>query len=33
MSREVIIRAIELALESASGRNGEQDPNMRAMIG
>ena len=32
VSREVIIRAIELALESASGRNGEQDPNIRIAI-
>ena len=32
VSREVIIRAIELALESASGRNGEQDPNIRITI-
>ena len=32
VSREVIIRAIELALESASGRNGEQDPDIRIAI-
>ena len=32
VSREVIIRAIELALESAPGRNGEQDPNIRIAI-
>ena len=32
VSREVIIRAIELALESASTRNGEQDPDLRISI-
>ncbi len=32
VSREVIIRAIELALESASGRDGEQDPDIRIAI-
>ena len=32
VSREVIIRAIELALESASTQNGEQDPDLRISI-
>ena len=32
VSRDIIIRAIELALESASGSDGEKDPDIRISI-
>ena len=32
VSRDIIIRAIELALESASGADGEKDPGIRISI-
>ena len=32
VSRDIIIRAIELALESASGAAGEKDPGIRISI-
>ena len=32
VTRDIIIRAIELALESASGVDGEKDPDIRISI-